>query len=117
MGGLLVIYKMYHTKIQPLNGQQFLLSSHTITCIKMVPLKTPVISANDLTSEKIHKLITLIPGCMNIIFVCLFNLGIFLLRYAHLLIIGTHRKTEHPHTYCTTVGFLLINTQTSSLII
>ena len=117
MVGLLVIYKMYHTQIQPLNGKQFLLSSHTITCIKMVPLKTPLIFANDLTFEKIHKLIALIPGCMKIIFFCWFNLGVFLLRYAHLLIIGTHRKTEHPHTYFTAVGFLLINTQTSSLII
>ena len=117
MGGLLVIYKIYQAQIQPLNGKQFLLFYHTITCIKMVPLKTPVISANDLTFEKIHKLITLIRGCMNIIFVCWFNLGIFLLRYAHLLIIGTHRKTEHPHTYCMSIGFLRINTQTRLLII
>ena len=56
MGGFLVIYKMYHTQIQPLNGKQFLLSSHTITCIKMVPLKTPVISANDLTFQKIQEI-------------------------------------------------------------
>ena len=71
---------MYHTQIQPLNGKQFVLSSHTITCIKMVPLKTLVISANDLNFKKIHKLIALFPGCMKIIFVCWFNLGIFLLR-------------------------------------
>ena len=73
MCGLMVIYKIYHTQIQPLNGKPFLLSSHTITCIKMVPLKTPVISTNDLSFGKIHKLIALIPGCMKIIFVCWFN--------------------------------------------
>ena len=108
---------MYHTQIQPLNGKQFLLSSRNITCIKMVPLKTPVISANDLTFEKIHTLIALIPGCMKIIFVCWFNLGVLLLRYAHLLIIGTHRETEYPNAYCMSVGLLIINAQTSSLII
>ena len=56
MGGLLVIYKIYHTQIQPLNGKQFLLSSHTITCIKMVPLKTLLISADDLTFQNIQEL-------------------------------------------------------------
>ena len=56
MGELLVINKIHHTKIQPLNGKQFLLSSHTITCIKMVPLKTPVISAKDLTFQKIQEI-------------------------------------------------------------
>ena len=56
MGGLLVIYKMYHTQIQPLNGKKFLLSSNTITCIKMVPLKTLVISANDLTFQNTQEI-------------------------------------------------------------
>ena len=56
MGGFLVIHKIYHTQIQPLNGEQFLLSSHTVTCIKMDPLKTPLISTDDLTFQKIQEI-------------------------------------------------------------
>ena len=56
MGRFLAIYKIYHTQIKPFNGKQFLLSSHTITCIKIVPLKAPVISENDLTFQKIQEI-------------------------------------------------------------
>ena len=56
MGGFVVIYKIYHTQIQPLNGKQYLLSSHNFTCTKMVPLNTPVISANDLTFQNIQEI-------------------------------------------------------------
>ena len=45
-GGVLIIFSVDHTQIQPIRGQPFLASSHVIPCFKMVTLKHYIRSVN-----------------------------------------------------------------------
>ena len=56
MGGILVISTMDHTQLQPVEGRPFLLSSHVITCFKMVKLETSVRAADDPALQRIQQI-------------------------------------------------------------
>ena len=47
MGGVIIISTMDHTQLQPINGRPFLLSTHVVTCFKMVKLQSSVRDAGD----------------------------------------------------------------------
>ena len=53
-GGLLIIATMDHTQLQPVQGRPFLLSSHVITCFKMVMLKTSVRASGDVQFQRLQ---------------------------------------------------------------
>jgi predicted GIY-YIG superfamily endonuclease len=54
MGGVLIIYSMDHTQIQPINGRPFLTSCHVIPCFQAVTLKHSVRASNDLDFVRIQ---------------------------------------------------------------
>ena len=53
MGGILIISTMDHTQLQPVEGRPFLLSSHVITCFKMIKLQSSVRASDDIELQRI----------------------------------------------------------------
>ena len=51
--GLLIIATMDHTQLQPVQGRPFMLSSHVITCFKMVMLQTSVRASGDVQFQRL----------------------------------------------------------------
>ena len=60
-GGVLTISTMDHLQLQPVVGRPFLLSSHVLTCFKMVQLKTSVRAANDKDLQRILEIACMHP--------------------------------------------------------
>ena len=56
MGGVLFIFSMDHTQIQPIEGHPFLTSCHIIPCYKMILLKNSVRAHNDLNFKRIQEI-------------------------------------------------------------
>ena len=56
MGGVLIIFSMDHTQIQPIGGRPFLTSCHIIPCFKMVALEHSVRASNDDVFVRIQKI-------------------------------------------------------------
>ena len=54
MGGVLFIFSMDHTQIQPIEGHHFLTSIHIIPCYKMVVLRNSVRAHNDPDFKRIQ---------------------------------------------------------------
>ena len=61
-GGVLCISTMDHLQLQPVVGRPFLLSSHILTCFKMVQLKTSVRAANDIALRRILEICCMHPS-------------------------------------------------------
>ena len=57
MGGVIIISTMDHTQLQPINGRPFLLSTHVITCFKMVELQSSVRTAGDVDFQRLQAII------------------------------------------------------------
>ena len=57
MGGVIIISKMYFTQLQPINGRTFLLSTHVITCFKMVKLQSSVRAAGDVDFQQLQAIV------------------------------------------------------------
>ena len=55
MGGVIIISTMDHTQLQPVNGRPFLLSTHVITCFKMVKLRTSVRATGDQDFQRLQQ--------------------------------------------------------------
>ena len=53
MGGILIISTIDHTQLQPVEGRPFLLSSHVITCFKMIKLQSSVRASDDIELQRI----------------------------------------------------------------
>ena len=56
LGGVLMIFTMDHTQIQPIGGRPILTSCHIITCFKMVALKHSVRASGDEVFTRIQKI-------------------------------------------------------------
>jgi hypothetical protein len=56
MGGILIIFSMDHTQIQPIDGHPFLTSCHIIPCFKMVAIEHSVQASNDDAFKRIQKI-------------------------------------------------------------
>ena len=56
MGGVLFIFSMDHTQIQPIEGHHFLTSIHIIPCYKMVVLRNSVRAHNDPDFKRIQEI-------------------------------------------------------------
>lgn len=56
MGGVLFIFSMDHTQIQPIEGHPFLTSCHIIPCYKMVVLSNSVRAHNDPDFKRIQEI-------------------------------------------------------------
>ena len=56
MGGVLLVFSMDHTQIQPIGGRPFLTSSNIVSCFKMVALEHSVRAHHDLIFQKIQKI-------------------------------------------------------------
>ena len=57
MGGVIIISTIDHTQLQPVNGRPFLLSTHVITCFKMVKLRTSVRAVGDQDYQRLQQII------------------------------------------------------------
>ena len=57
MGGVIIISTMDHTQLQPINGRPFLLSTHVLTCFKMVKLHTSVRASGDMHFQRLQAII------------------------------------------------------------
>jgi hypothetical protein len=57
MGGVIIISTMDHTQLQPINGRPFLLSTHVLTCFKMVKLRTSVRASGDMHFQRLQAII------------------------------------------------------------
>ena len=56
MGGVLLIFSMDHTQIQPIDGRPFLTSSNIVSCFKMVCLEHSVRAHNDPEFQRIQQI-------------------------------------------------------------
>ena len=56
MGGVLLIFSMDHTQIQPIDGRPFLTSAHIISCFKTVELQHSVRASSDSAFQEIQKI-------------------------------------------------------------
>ena len=56
MGGVLFIFSMDHTQIQPIEGHPFLTSCHIIPCYKMVVLRNSVRAHYDPDFKRIQEI-------------------------------------------------------------
>lgn len=56
MGGVLFIFSMDHTQIQPVNGRPFLTSCNIISCYKMVALEHSVRASTDSNFKRIQQI-------------------------------------------------------------
>ena len=65
MGGVVVISTMDHTQLQPVKGRPFLLSTHVITCFKMVKLETCVRAAGDKDFQRLQEITRMHFSCFN----------------------------------------------------
>ena len=54
LGGLLLIFTIDHTQIQPVEGRPFLTSSHMVPCFKTVALEESVRAASDLRLKRLQ---------------------------------------------------------------
>ena len=57
MGEVLIISTMDHTQLQPVNGRPFLLSTHVITCFKMIKLECSVRASGDQDFQRMQEII------------------------------------------------------------
>ena len=57
LGGVLLISTMDHTQLQPVTGRPFLLSTHVITCFKMIKLQKSVRASGDLRFQRLQEII------------------------------------------------------------
>ena len=57
MVGVIIINKMDHTQLQPINGRTFLLSTHVITCFKMVKIQSSVRAAVDVDFQRLQAIV------------------------------------------------------------
>ena len=57
MGGVLIISTTDHTQLQPVNGRPFLLSTHVITCFKMIKLECSVRASGDQDFQRMQEII------------------------------------------------------------
>ena len=57
MGEVLIISTMDHTQLQPVNGRPFLLSTHVITCFKMIKLQCSVRASGDQDFQRMQEII------------------------------------------------------------
>ena len=57
MGGVLIISTMDHTQLQPVNGRPFLLSTHVITCFRMIKLECSVRASGDPDFQRMQEII------------------------------------------------------------
>ena len=56
MGGVLIIFTMDHTQIQPIGGRPFVTSCHFIPCFKTVALKHSVRASNDPSFQRLQQI-------------------------------------------------------------
>ena len=56
LGGLLLIFTIDHTQIQPVEGRPFLTSSHMVPCFKMVALEESVRAASDSRLKRLQQI-------------------------------------------------------------
>ena len=56
MGGVLIIFSMDNTQIQPIGGHQFLTSCRIISCLKMAALENSVRASNDNIFKRTQKI-------------------------------------------------------------
>ena len=55
-GGVLIIFTIDHTQIQPFDARSFLTSIHVIPCFRMVALETSVRASGDLNFQRAQKI-------------------------------------------------------------
>ena len=55
MGGVLIIFTMDHTQIQPIGGKSSLTSCQVISCFKMVPLENSVYASDNAPFRRIQE--------------------------------------------------------------
>ena len=55
-GGILIIFTMDHTQLQPVEGRPFLTSCHILSCFKMVTLVCSVRASNDPAFKRIQQI-------------------------------------------------------------
>ena len=59
MGGVVIISTMDHSQLPPVTGRPFLLSTHVITCFKMVKLESSVRAAGDSNRYYVYTIVNL----------------------------------------------------------
>ena len=57
VGGVIIISKIDHTQLQPINGIPFILSTHVITFFEMVQLQSSVRAAGDVDFQQLQAII------------------------------------------------------------
>ena len=61
MGGVLILFSIDHSQIQPIDGRPFLTSCHVIPCFRMVSLEQSVRAANDMPYRRIQQIARCTP--------------------------------------------------------
>ena len=56
MGGVLLVFSMDHTQIQPITEPPFFTSSHIVPCFKMIALNHSITTFGDLPFQKIQQI-------------------------------------------------------------
>ena len=64
-GGVVIISTMDHTQLQPVKGRPFLLSTHVITCFKMVKLEACVRAAGDKYFQRLQEITRIHYSCFD----------------------------------------------------
>jgi len=63
--GVVIISTMDHTQLQPVKGRPFLLSTHVITCFKMVKLEACVRAARDKDFQRLQEITRMHFSCFD----------------------------------------------------
>ena len=59
LGGAIIISTMDHTQLKPVKGRPFLLSTHVITCFRMMKLETSVRAVGDTSFQRLQKILSM----------------------------------------------------------